>query len=343
MIEIDGSQGEGGGQIVRSSLALSMVTQQPITLTNIRAGRKKPGLLRQHLTCVEAAKRIANAQTTGAELGSKQLVFEPNSISPGTYEFPIGSAGSTSLVLQTVMPALMQADGPSQVTVIGGTHNPAAPPFDFLTQAYIPQLAKMGPKVEGELEAYGFFPAGGGKVRFQIEPSVTLRGLELVERGSEPTTKVTAIVSDLNRSIAERECDTIRRKTNWRSDCFHVVEAENPRGPGNVVMIELATSNVTEVFISFGRQGVKAEQVARGVLRDARRYLATKAPVGEYLADQLLLPMGLAASQGQTSRFLTTRLSEHSKTHVVVLKAFLDIDVAVEENDDDTVLVTVRR
>lgn len=342
MINIDGAQGEGGGQIVRSSLALSIVTQRPVTIENIRAGRKKPGLLRQHLTCLEAATWISNACASGGELGSSKLVFEPNPVTPGTYDFQIGSAGSTSLVLQTILPALMLADSSSEVTVTGGTHNPAAPPFDFLTQAYAPQVAKMGPKIAGTLEAYGFFPAGGGKIRFEIEPSSSLRGLELLARGGDTNPSVTAIVSDLNRTIAERECDTIRRKTNWRSDCFHIVEVEQPRGPGNVVMIELAAPNVTEVFIAFGKQGVKAEQVARGALREARRHLASAAPVGQYLADQLLLPMGLAASQGQASQFLTTSLSQHSKTHIDVLHAFLDIDINVQENEEGTFLVTVK-
>lgn len=341
LIEIDGSQGEGGGQIVRTSLALSAVTQTPLRLTNIRAGRKKSGLLRQHLTCVKAAARVCHAVVQGDTLGSDELLFEPNQITAGNFEFSVGTAGSTSLVFQTVLPALMLADESSTVTLNGGTHNPWAPPFDFLLRSFLPQLAKCGPRVDADLNAYGFFPAGGGEVAYQIHPKNDLAGFDLMERGGTCEPTVRAVVSDIPRSVGQRECDTIRRKANWRADCCEVVVVDRPRGPGNVVMIELSSKYVTEVFIGFGKQGVKAEHVARGVLREARGYIASSAPVGEYLADQLLLPMGLAASQGQASRFRTVPLSQHSKTHMDVLKSFLDINISVEDQEDETVIVSL--
>lgn len=334
MIEIDGSQGEGGGQIVRSSLALSAVTGRPIKLTKIRAGRSKPGLLRQHLTALQAAVEICQGKAHGAQIGSTSVTFEPGTIRSGDFEFQVGTAGSTSLVAQTVLPALMSATGPSTLTLDGGTHNPWAPPFDFLQRAFLPQLAKMGPQVSGELDSYGFYPAGGGRVRFTIIPSQKLKSLTLEQPAQKWIPTVTAVVSNIPSSIGKRECDVVRRKSNWPGDCFHVHEVQKPRGPGNVVMIALDSGNVTEVFTGFGKVGTKAEQIGRAVLKEARRYLAANAPVGEYLADQLLLPMGLAAAQGQVSTFRTVPLSMHSKTQIDVLQMFLDIEISIEDQGE---------
>lgn len=333
-LEIDGSQGEGGGQIIRTSLALSAITGTAIRLTHIRGGRKKPGLLRQHLTCVKAAAQICNARVEGDQLGAGELKFLPQGITPGDYSFSIGSAGSTSLVLQTILPALMLADQESTVELCGGTHNPWAPSFDFLVRVFAPHLAEIGPQLSGELTRYGFYPAGGGIVRYRILPSQALRGIELLDRIGTMRPHVTAIVSDLPKSVAERECDTICRKANWRRDAMEVMEVSDPAGPGNVVMIQVGFDHVTELFTGFGKVGVKAEQVARGVLREARRFLACDAPVGEYLADQLLLPLGLAASQGKSSRFRTMPLTQHSRTHIDILRKFLDIAVQVRDDED---------
>ena len=169
MIEIDGSQGEGGGQILRTALALALVTGKPFRITNIRAGRKKPGLLRQHLTAIQAAMAVGGAAAEGATIGSRDLVFHPGAITPGTYRFAVGTAGSTTLVLQTILPALLCAGGESMLTLEGGTHNPFAPPFDFLQTTFLPQVNRLGPKVEAVLERPGFYPAGGG--RFRVSPT----------------------------------------------------------------------------------------------------------------------------------------------------------------------------
>ena len=177
---IDGSLGEGGGQILRTSLALSMLTGTPFRLTNIRAGRAKPGLLRQHLTGVEAAAAICSARTRGAELHSQDLTFEPHKVRAGDYRFSIGTAGSTTLVLQAVLPALLTASGSSTLELEGGTHNPAAPPFDFLSEAFLPLIERMGPKVTATLKRHGFFPAGGGRLVVRIEPVTKLQPLELL-------------------------------------------------------------------------------------------------------------------------------------------------------------------
>ena len=341
MIEIDGAKGEGGGQIVRSSLALSAITGKPFTILNVRAGRKKPGLKRQHVTCVKAAAEICDASVDGAILGSNHLTFFPSKLKSDEYHFKIGTAGSAPLVAQTVLPALMLAEGPSKIIVEGGTHNPMAPCYDYLERVYFPQVQKMGPQINANLKAYGFYPAGGGKIEITIAPVERLNGLELVGEFGKYSPKVTAIVSSLPAHIGEREVDTIRRKMGWSQKCTEVIEVKKPKGPGNAVLIELIGKNVTEIFFALGERGVRAEQVAKNALKETKRFLACNVPVGEHLADQLLLPMGLAAEHGATSQFKTVPLSDHSQTHKDLLKMFLDVSIESEETGESQVLVTV--
>jgi len=326
MLAIDGSFGEGGGQIVRSSLALSLVTGRPFVIDNIRAGRKKPGLMRQHLTAVRAATQIGRAEVEGAAIGSRRLVFRPGRLTPGDYEFRVGTAGSTTLVLQTVLPALMVATGESNLTLEGGTHNPFAPPFDFLAKSYLPLVARMGPIITATLERPGFYPAGGGCLAVNVSPVDSLRPLELNQRGRITSQRVTVMIANLPGHIARRECDTIARKTGWDKSSFSVEDVSGSPGPGNVVMIQLESEHVTEVFTGFGKVGVRAEHVASSALKDARHYMKADVPVGEYLADQLMLPLGIGAWQGTGGgAFRTLAFSMHSKTHLEILKTFLDI------------------
>lgn len=334
---IDGSFGEGGGQIVRSSLALSLVTGRSIVIENIRAGRKKPGLRRQHMTAARAAAEIGRAEIDGDAVGSRRLVFRPTDIVPGDYRFSVGTAGSTTLVLQTVLPALMIARGESNLTLEGGTHNPFAPPYDFLTRAYLPLVARMGPQVTATLKRPGFFPAGGGRFDVHVRPVETLGPLNLLERGETATPRVRALVANLPEHIARRECDTIARKAGWPKSCCTVEQLAGSPGPGNVVMIEIASEHVTEVVTGFGKIGVRAERVAAGVLREARKYLDADAPVGEHLSDQLILPLGIGAWQGTGGgTFRTHAMSPHATTHLEILKRFLDVRAeAVRQGSDD--------
>ncbi|NQU26111.1 MAG: RNA 3'-terminal phosphate cyclase [Candidatus Nealsonbacteria bacterium] len=335
-LTIDGSFGEGGGQIIRSALGLSLVTGRAFAIDKIRAGRKKPGLMRQHLTAVLAAAEIGRAEVEGAEIGSRRLAFWPGEVVPGDYRFSVGTAGSTTLVLQTVLPALLIADGPSNLTLEGGTHNPFAPPLDFLARSYLPLVERMGPTVTATLERPGFYPAGGGRFDVQVRPAGSLGPLTLNERGEITAKRVRAMVANLPRHIAECECRTIAKKTGWDEACFCVDEVRSA-GPGNVVMIELESQHVTEVFTGFGKIGVKAEHVASGTLNAARRYIKAGAPVGEYLADQIMLPMAIGAWQGTGGgEFHTFGLSMHAKTHLEIIERFLGVRTeAVQLGRDD--------
>jgi len=342
MLTIDGSQGEGGGQIVRSSLALSLVTGKPVTIQRVRAGRKKPGLMRQHLTAVKAARKISGAKVDGAEIGSSRLVFKPGTVKSGDYEFRITTAGSTTLVLQTILPALMIADDVSTVSLEGGTHNPFAPPYDFLAKAFLPVLARMGPQVKVTLERPGFFPAGGGRFTVTVHPCKELGRFELMERSRITARRVRALVANLPLHIAERECSTIAATTGWDESCFLVQEIAGSRGPGNVVMIELQSPNVTELFTGFGQRGVRAETVASRVADAAGRYINAEVPVGEHLADQLMLPLGIGAFQGTGGgTFRTVAPSPHSTTHAEVLKAFLNVKIDIDGNGPDDYTMTI--
>jgi RNA 3'-terminal phosphate cyclase (ATP) len=178
-VRIEGSFGEGGGQILRSSLSLSLVTGKPFRIENIRENRQKPGLLRQHLTAVQAAAEVGSAEVDGASLGSKALTFVPGKVRAGEFRFAVGTAGSGTLVLQTILPALITAAGLSRIEIEGGTHNPAAPPFDFLQRSFIPLIERMRPKVKLELERYGFYPAGGGRFVVEITPTDVLKPMKV--------------------------------------------------------------------------------------------------------------------------------------------------------------------
>lgn len=318
IIHIDGAQGEGGGQVLRTALTLSLITGRPFRIDRIRAGRAKPGLLRQHLTAVEAAAAVGGARTDGAVAGSQSLEFHPQGISPGDYRFAIGTAGSCTLVLQTILPALLRAAGPSRIRLSGGTHNPHAPPADFLARAFLPLLVRMGAQVTLRLLRHGFYPAGGGEIEVAIEPAAELRPLILEERGALLERRAEALVAAVPFHVAERELETVRRRLGWRADELHPVGLRNDQGPGNVLMLTLVHEGITEVFTGFGERRTSAERVAEGVCRQAADYLESGAAVGPHLADQLLLPLALAGGH-----FTTMEPTLHTRTNLAVIGRFL--------------------
>jgi RNA 3'-terminal phosphate cyclase (ATP) len=333
MIEIDGAQGEGGGQILRSALSLSMITGQPFRLTNIRAGRAKPGLLRQHLLAVQAAAAICGARMTPVALGAATLEFVPGPIRSGDYRFAIGSAGSSTLVLQTLLPALLHADGPSTVRISGGTHNAMAPPVHFLQRAYGRILEQMGAEVDIALQRYGFHPAGGGEVMATVQPCQRLRPITLLQRGERRAGYAESVVAGVHVNVAQRELERVANGMGWSGKQLRIVGLPAEQGPGNVLLLTLEHEHVTEVFTSFGEKSLLAESVAKRVLNEVRAYLKTDAAVGEHLADQLLLPMALAGG----GTFSCSKVSQHALTNAEVIARFLPVYITFEQQERNNI------
>ena len=341
MITLDGSQGEGGGQILRSALALSVITGRPFRISRIRARRPKPGLMRQHLACVEAAARIGSATVEGAALNSLELTFRPGAVVPGAHEFKIASAGSTMLLLQTILPPLLWANAPSEVVLEGGTHNPFAPPFPFIERAFLPLLRRIGFDVEATLERAGFYPNGGGRCRIQIRPRLpgSRRGDEadlgssfaplrlLTSAATEgPALSATVCLAGLPRHIGERELAAVRQRLALAPEHCTIEEHTEAFGPGNSLHVFADSDGFANVFTGFGAPRVRSEQVADEAVGAAEAFLASGAAVDEHLADQLLLPLALARG----GSFITTEPSGHTRTNIEVIREFLPNQIALE-------------
>lgn len=327
MLTIDGSHGEGGGQLLRSSLALALATARPVRIVAIRAGRGKPGLLRQHLTAVEAAAALSGATVEGARLGSRELSFAPGPVRAGAYRFAIGSAGSALLVVQALLPALLVSPGRFELTIEGGTHNPAAPTYDYFAKVLAPLLGRLGARLEARLDRAGFYPAGGGRLRVVVDGGGRLAALDLRARGEVRARRVVAITSALPRHVGEREVAAVAAHLGWDAAACGTIEAVRSPGPGNVVSIEIEADHVTELFVGFGERGVPAERVAEGAAGAAAAWLAAGVPVGEHLADQLLVPLALGAG----GRFRTVAPSRHTTTQIDLLRWFTGVEVTARE------------
>jgi RNA 3'-terminal phosphate cyclase (ATP) len=356
MIELDGSQGEGGGQILRTALALSLITDQPFRIDNIRAKRPKPGLMRQHLACVQAAVAVgggvdATQAVSGsgqaAQVGDISLTFTPGKIRAGHYEFAIGSAGSCMLVLQTVLWPLVMADRASALTLRGGTHNPMAPSLSFL-QLLTPYLSGLGPDLYAmELRRHGFYPAGGGEVKVTIRPPAVsgvlgLAPIHIMQRGALIEAYAECLHGGIPKGVAERELAVLQAGLGWQGDQLRNRALRANEGPGNALLVVLQYEHITEVFASYGERGVSAEQVAHRLLREVRAYQAHNAPVGPHLSDQLMIPMALAAVRGGNGQgggqYWATELTEHTRTNALVIEKFLPIRFAMQPMQDGVVI-----
>ncbi|HWH88522.1 MAG TPA: RNA 3'-terminal phosphate cyclase [Pseudomonas sp.] len=334
VIELDGAI--GGGQVLRSALSLSMVTGQAFRMKQIRARRSRPGLLRQHLTAVAAAAEVCGAQVSGAHMGSQALSFEPGEIRAGDFQFAIGTAGSCTLVLQTLLPALIQAPQASRVRISGGTHNPLAPPTDFLSRSWLPLLRRMGADVELDLVRHGFVPAGGGEVEVRVRPS-SLTRLDLCDRGEAISRQAVALTAGLAATVAQRELSQVAKRLNWPAETMQQVMLDPARGPGNVLLLEYAFEHVTEVFSAFGQVSLRAEKVADAAINQAADWLRSDAAVAEHLADQLLLPMALAGG----GSFTTPRMTDHLRSNMEVIQLFLPARFDCREEGGDRLRIEI--
>jgi RNA 3'-terminal phosphate cyclase (ATP) len=340
---IDGSYGEGGGQILRTSLALSCVLGRQVEIINIRKARKKPGLQPQHLTAVKAAAAVSHARVEGAELSSTELRFFPSPVIGGDYYFDVsetrGSAGSALLVLQTVLLPLCFAKHSSTITVVGGTHVPWSPTFHYFRHVFITMLSRMGVSVDASLETWGWYPTGGGKVRVHISPPAELLPIVLTERGKLVRLNGISAASNLPRDIAVRQMNqavTALSRQGMDGE-VEIVSAPSP-GKGTLVFLLAEFDRVTTGFDALGAIGKRAEEVADEAALSLFEYLQADAALDPHLADQII-PY-LALSQG-TSEFTASRISRHLLTNIGVVKQFMDIDIRVEGVEGEAGKVTV--
>lgn len=323
---IDGSFGEGGGQILRSSLALSVLTQTPFTLTNIRAGRKSPGLKKQHLKCIEAAVALSNGSARGATFKSSTLTFVPGKPSGGTFRIDIGSAGSTMLVLQTVLPIMLMLNEPSSITVIGGTHNPWAPPFEFFRDSFLNQLKKMGAHASVQLVRYGFFPQGGGEVSLSVVPA-PLVPLTLLQRGEAGATNAKIINLKGTPSTAEKQLRAIEKQLPF--DTSEIV-SRKPVGPGNAAVLTQKYTHITMVTTGLLKRRRSPEIMAQVTAEKLKAYQEAPYAVDQHLTDQLLIPLLLAGG----GCFSCPKPSLHSTTNAEVIRLFSGLKPQFTEGDD---------
>jgi RNA 3'-terminal phosphate cyclase (ATP) len=317
MIHIDASVGEGGGQIIRTSITLSAITGKEVSIDNIRAGRPKPGLAAQHLTAVKAVRKVCRGTLEGAELGSKQLVFHPGEIIGGKYEFNIGTAGSVTLVAQTLIPILLQAKKDSVIRIIGGTHVMKSPGYDYFEKVFVPAVRHMGGILETELHKPGYFPRGGGEIELKVSPS-KLQGKTEWQR----TGRIEAIIRNTNLpiSIAMRE-KKIFLQNNIEE--VYIRETENRQlGTGNAVT---AWSGFRGSY-SLGEKGKRAEVVAQEAYDGTMKEMDSD--VDLHLADQLLIYAALA---GGKTEFTTSEITNHLKTNVEIIQKFIDREIEIME------------
>jgi len=303
---IDGSRGEGGGQILRTSLAFSCITGKRLQIKNIRAARANPGLAKQHLSCVHAACRISGGRCKGDALGSKVLDFQPGPVRSGDFHFEIDSAGSASLVVQTVMPALFLAEKPSRITVTGGTHNPWAPPFDFISETFLPAISTA------------------------IEPRLhdAAGTIDLCQPPEKVEIRARIYTSKLPARVAIRQ-EKLLLKGPLAFDEIEHIDVEDPCGPGNCIMVRLCSDRRTTVFTAFGQRRKPSEKVVGEVLTLAGDFLAGRAAVDRCLADQLLIYMAIL----RNGAFTTNELSRHLTTNIDVIGQFLPAKFTIDRRE----------
>jgi RNA 3'-terminal phosphate cyclase (ATP) len=339
MVIIDGAIGEGGGQILRTCLSLSLITGQPFRISNIRSGRSRPGLRAQHLKAVEIAAEIGKAEVDGAHLNSTALSFEPESIQAGVYQCKIGTAGSTSLVLQTVYLPLSLASGDSVISLTGGTHVKWSPSYDYLSQHWLVFLNKIGFNMTLKLDSAGFYPQGGGSISAKIQPAKSISPVELTSRGPLQKIRGISAVANLDRRIAERQRNQIVRRLGSKYPLNDIrIKSFPSRFKGTTICLICEFEQSQCCYFSLGEIGKPAERVANEAADDIERFLSTDAAIDEYLADQILLPLAFAESQ---STYSTAKITDHLLTNSAVIQEFLAVKIQIKGEIGSPGVITV--
>lgn len=329
MLKIDGSYGEGGGQIIRTALTLSCITSLPVKIRKVRAGREKPGLRPQHVTCVEAAAMLCDAEVTGAEVGSEKLTFRPTRpVYSGEYCFKIETAGAASLVMQTVLLPLVISEGESTVHVTGGTHVPHSPTAHYLRDVYAPMLIQSGADVVITLPQYGWYPEGGGEIVAKIQGRPKLKAQTLVERGELERVFGVGLASNLQVHIpqrltsrAEGQLEELEAPVDIRP------EKATGRSTGAGLFLTAEYENGRGGFTSIGSRGLPSETVADNATQELLKFHRSNAAVDPHLADQLLLILALAYG---ASSYTTSQITRHLETNQWVIQQFLERKITLD-------------
>lgn len=329
IVEIDGSYGEGGGQILRTALAFSAILNRPVKITRIRAGRKSPGLQPQHLKSIEALATITNAITDGVQIGSEAITFIPKKIVPGDYEFDIGTAGSVTLLLQALLLPLSFSESSSHLVLTGGTHVEWSPPFHYLSEVLFPALASMGIKAKADMKKWGWYPRGGGRIVIEIHPASGIKPVTLTHRGVLKRVYGISAISNLPNHVAERQRDRALKRVEGELNLEGKIEvrSEMPSmGQGSFLFLVVESERVRAGFSALGRKGKRAEEVADEAVDSLKEYLESGSCIDPHLSDQLVPFMAFAKG---ASSFTTAKITEHLLTNLWVIEQFLNLSVSI--------------
>ncbi len=336
LVIIDGSEGEGGGQVLRSALSLSMITGRPFRLEKVRAKRRPAGLKAQHLTCVTGAAAIANAAVEGAQLGSNAIEFHPGDISTTPRTLEVGTAGATSLLLQCVFYPLALAGG-AHLSLHGGTHVTFSPSFDYVQRVWLPMVRQYGLDAVLHLDVAGFFPQGGGHVRAEIAKVTPREGALSFEVAKVSQVEVLSTLGGLSLDLASRQNGAAlerlgRARLRGQTE---VVSPKTKHSKGSGCLVWAALDNGLVAGASWlGERGVRAEDVGRTAAEHFLEFASAEASLDEHLGDQVLLPAALAAAgylgPARSTTFTAQAITDHLTTHANVLRAFLDVEVRVD-------------
>lgn len=328
LVQIDGSQGEGGGQMLRTSLALSIFLMKPFEMINIRANRPNPGIQPQHLKAIEASAAISNAVVDGAVIKSNWIKFFPRELRHGNFRFDIGTAGSTSLVLQTLYLPLSFASGTSNLTIVGGTHVSWSPTFDYIKNCWLYFMKRIGLKIDVELKRAGFYPHGGGEIKALINPADEIEPLNLVDRGKLIKIQIYSAHTNLTDEVAKRQARTAEKILKNYGEVEVTIDELSSYSKNTTIAITGIFENSVCCYTNLGERGKRAEVVAEEACEKFLKFLSSDSAVDEYMADQILLPLSLTSG---VSEFTTPRLTNHLKTNMDIIKKFVDVEFEVAE------------
>jgi len=341
LIEIDGSYGEGGGQLVRMALAFSSIFAEPIRIFNIRARRSNPGIRPQHLAAIRSVIMISGGKVDGAHVGSSILGYFPERPVGGKFSLDIGTAGSVAMVLQALLPISLMAEKEVTGIIRGGTEVPWSPTVDYFDEVFLKAVRRMGAQIRLKLLRSGYYPKGGGLVEFKVEPSKELGGLDLIDFPKRTWVKGISRSHNLPQSVSERQSNAARKYLESRGievEAIQTLSGKEALGPGS--SITLWASGTSELYVggdALGERGKPSEKVGEESAGMIWRYLESKAPVDEHVADMLLPYLVLAKGQ---SRMRISNPTQHLLTEIHVANLFGKTNVSLTEDETPTLIVS---